>query len=137
MERLTKDKRTMCIVENNQNKNYFNQIHDKLSKLEDIEKELGIPLEVLFKALKEGIWTKGGNYDPCFLDATPNFIKNLDLHIGYCGYSQYDSEEFDNYFGENDALCIFTMDYEEHNYVTRLKDYGKTWWLEKPKEELE
>ena len=59
MERLTKDKRTMCIVEDNQNKNYFNQIHDKLSKLEDLEDELGIPLEVLFKALKDGIWTNG------------------------------------------------------------------------------
>lgn len=108
---------------------------DKLYAIENIEEEIGIPLEVLFKALKDGIWTKGGNYDPCFLDATPNFIKNLDLHIGYCGYSQYDSEEFDNYFEENDALCIFTMDYEEHNYVTRLKDYGKTWGL--TKEELE
>ncbi len=111
------------------------QCVEKLGKLEDIEEELGIPLEVLLKALKDGIWTKGGNYDPCFLDATPQFIKNLDLHIGYCGYSQYDSEEFDNYFGENDALCIFTMDYEEHNYVTRLKDYGVTWAL--TKEELE
>lgn len=111
------------------------EILEKINKINLIEAELGIPLEVLFKALKEGIWTKGGNYDPCFLDATPNFIKNLDLHIGYCGYSQYDSEEFDNYFGENYALCIFTMDYEEHNYVTRLKDYSKTWAL--TREELE
>ena len=30
---------------------------DKLSKLEDLEDEVGIPLEVLFKALKNGIWT--------------------------------------------------------------------------------
>lgn len=31
------------------------QCVEKLGKLEDIEQELGIPLEVLFKALKDGI----------------------------------------------------------------------------------
>ena len=35
----------------------INDITNKLGELEDIEQELGIPLEVLFKALKEGVWT--------------------------------------------------------------------------------
>lgn len=135
MERLTKDKRTMCIVEDNQNKNYFNQIHDKLSKLEDIEEELGIPLEVLFKALKDGIWTKGGYYDACYLDANPVFVKGKELHIGFYWYFQYDNQDLDNGFQEEDSLGIFSMDYEETIYFTRLKDYGVTWAL--TREELE
>ena len=133
MERLTEKTKNGYRVKDNDYSIRFDVL--KLGKLEDIEEELGIPLEVLFKALKDGIWTKGGNYDPCFLDATPVFIESLNLHMGYIGYSQYDSQEFDNYFGENDALCLFTMDYETHNYITRLKDYGKTWAL--TREELE
>ena len=34
----------------------INDITNKLGKLEDIEEELRIPLEVLFKALKYGRW---------------------------------------------------------------------------------
>lgn len=35
---------------------------EKLSKLEDIEEELGIPLEVLFKALLRGILDEDGRH---------------------------------------------------------------------------
>ena len=39
------------------NENIDNEeIFNKLGKLEDIEQELGIPLEVLFKALKDGVY---------------------------------------------------------------------------------
>ena len=38
--------------------NKYSQITQKLGKLEDIEEELGIPLEVLFKALKDGIYVE-------------------------------------------------------------------------------
>lgn len=110
--------------------------YNKLGRLENIEDELGVSLEVLFKALKEGIWTKGGYHSACYLDKKPKFLKGDILHIGYYDYYQYDNEELDNHFAEDNVLCIFSMDYEEYIYVTRLKDYGKTWWLEKPKEEL-
>ena len=33
---------------------------DKLGKLEDLEEQLGCPLEVIFKALKEGIYQSDG-----------------------------------------------------------------------------
>jgi hypothetical protein len=109
----------------------------KLGILEDIEEELGISLEVLFKALKEGVWTKGGYYDSCYLDAEPQFVKGKYLQIGCAWYSQYDKKDdnYENGFDEEDALCIFSMDWEEIVYFTRLKDYGKTWAL--TKEELE
>ena len=111
------------------------ELENKLRKYEAIEMDLGIPLEVLFKALKDGIWTKGGYYDACYLDKKPKFVKGYILQIGYYYYYQYDNEELENHFVEDNALCIFSMDYEEYIYVTRLKDYGKTWAL--TREELE
>ena len=36
----------------------LNDCYKKLGKLEDIEEELGIPLEVLFKAMKDGVYIK-------------------------------------------------------------------------------
>ena len=118
-------------------KGYSTQ-YDKLCKMcrkiDLIEQELGMPLEVLFKALKNGIWTKASGYG-CFLCDEPTFIKGLYLHIGYYDYTQYDNYDYDGYFSDNDALCIFEMYYEDHHSVTRIKDYGKTWAL--TKEELE
>lgn len=46
----------------------LNDCYEKLSKLEDIEEELGIPLEVLFKALKDGIYNRNGYIDYVYLD---------------------------------------------------------------------
>ena len=111
------------------------RIHNKLGKLEDIEEELGVSLEAIFKAYKVGIWTKGGYYDACYLDANPVFVKGKELHIGFNWYLQYDNEDLDNSFQEEDALCLFSMEYEDKIYCTRLKDYGKTWAL--TREELE
>lgn len=40
---------------------------DKLGKIEDIEVELGCPIEVLFRALNDGIWCQDRNkllYEP-------------------------------------------------------------------------
>lgn len=103
--------------------------YNKLGGLENIEDELGVSLEVLFKALKDGIWTKGGYYGACYLDANPVFVKGKELHIGFYWYFQYDNQDLDNNFQEEDSLGIFSMDYEETVYFTRLKDYGKTWAL--------
>lgn len=79
------------------------QCVEKLGKLEDIEQELGIPLEVLFKALKDGIYHI--RYDSIFVDLTVTLKGNI-------------------VFQDSD------------NNLISLKDYGKTWWLEEPKEEL-
>ena len=47
----------------------------KLGKLDDIEEELGIPLEVLLKALKEGIYHI--QYDSIFVDLTVTLKGNI------------------------------------------------------------
>lgn len=53
------------IVEN-ENRGYGRPI-DKLGKLEDLEEEIGCPLEVVFKALGNGIYVYNGNHYVVFL----------------------------------------------------------------------
>lgn len=85
---------------------------NKLGKLEDIEQELGIPLEVLFKALKEGVWMKSLNYK----DKTISYHKQCVLNHQF--------KEWILWIGEY-----------ENTFMRELKDYGKTWALNS--EELE
>ena len=81
------------------------QCVEKLGKLEDIEQELGITLEVLFKALKDGIYYDDGD--------------NIDF-----SYTSLFNDE-------DDCEWYFTTD--SATFV-ELKDYGTWWWLEEPKE---
>jgi len=85
--------------------------YNKLGKLEDIEEELGIPLEVLFKALKDGIYVQGEDEDG-HLYITK--LENYKIGLNWCKVSK------------SWGLSAFAT-----------KDYGKTWWLDKPKEKLE
>ena len=81
------------------------QFVEKLGKLEDIEEELGIPLEVLFKALKDGFW---------FKDSGRVFLaKQAGVFNGVSG----------------------TYWFSGMGTMVKVKDYGKTWSLNK--EELE
>lgn len=104
----------------------------KLGKLEDIEEELGIDLITLFKAIKNGIWTKAGWYSN-ILEKEPVFVNRPE--IGMCStYGECD-ENFIPTFEDKNVMCIYTYDYEIMVRQSRLKDYGKTWAL--TKEELE
>ena len=80
----------------------------KLGQLEDIEQELGIPLEVLFKALKEGIYWDYKHREP----------EDVSFRLCY-------KELIVRY------SCFGETDYE----YLELKDYGFTWAL--TREELE
>lgn len=81
-------------------KDLFNKVYNKLGKLEDLEDELGCPLEVVFKAFKEGVYKKD-----------ENIIFEATLRI-------YNGEAY---------LCQPYDDRLLHKVL--LKDYGKTWWL--------
>ena len=105
--------------------------HIKLGELEDIEDELGVSLATLFKALKDGIWSKGGFYSPCYLDAEPDFIPPNELEIGRDWYMQYDDDTERNYVEEDNDLCFYKHDYDFEVCSVRIKDYGKTWALTK------
>lgn len=81
------------------------ELVQELGKLEDLEDELGCPLDVVFKALKDGIYHEFGDllYDG----------ENLKLHhIKKQGWGLYP------------IIC----DYDEAEAFF-LKDYKKTWWL--------
>lgn len=101
MERLTKQMGDKYFYKSMpyQDNFYIAKVVTKLGRLEDIEEELGITLEVLFKALKDGIYHI--RYDSIFVDLTVTLKGNI-------------------VFQDSD------------NNLISLKDYGKTWWLEKP-----
>lgn len=84
---------------------------EKLSKLEDIEQELGIPLEVLFKALKDGIYRLYEEFED-----EPPYIYFSMVELGY-------DENKEEYYLLRSGWDMYF-----------LKDYGKAWAL--TKEEL-
>lgn len=74
---------------------------DKLGRLEDLEEELGCSLDVVFKALNEGIYIATEKID---------FFLRPRLYFS----DDYKNWCFELAFG---------------GYVVHLKDYQKTWWL--------
>ena len=86
----------------------FKEIQDLLTKAntyDNLSNELGCPLDVVFKALKEGIYKKD-----------ENIIFEATLRI-------YKGEAY---------LCQPYDDRLLHKVL--LKDYGKTWWLKGDKQ---
>ena len=81
-------------------------VYDKLGKLEDLEEQLGCPLEVVFKALKDGIYTEK-------IDNTLLISKDVSL--------KHNGNQF-----------VFIL---EHCYCVVIKNYKKTWWLKEDKTE--
>ena len=93
--------------------------NEKLSKLEDIEEELGIDLITLFKALNNGIWVYRGKrkeYTSWCIAVNGNGDGGNRKTTFWLSY-KVNGFDFPDYY--------------EHLY---FKDYGKTWAL--TKEEL-
>lgn len=86
---------------------------DKLGKLEDIEEELGCPLEVVFKAITQGISYELKNG---MMESEPY------LTFAECGYG-----------------FIFNTGISNRRKVVngefQTKDYKKTWWLKEDRSE--
>lgn len=93
----------------------YNLMLEDLNRYHSIEKELGIDLLTLFKALKDGIWTwNDEEHKEHFFEKPLGLTK-------FIMENKYDEIETDTY-------RLVGVDYYE------LKDYGKTWAL--TKEEL-
>ena len=105
----------------------------KLREIEDIEEELGVDFITLYKALKNGIWTRGGFYSYVLRDE-PHFVEKPEIGIEEV-YMELNAKTGRFDVMEENAPCIYEYDEEEIECVTRLKDYGRTWAL--TKEELE
>ena len=90
----------------------YKEIYTKLGKLEDLEDDLGCPLDVVFKALKE-------NYIIFkHVVGLNNPSINLETHkvLGLiCIGGKFGLELCDGVFGDE--------------FYVDTKDYGKTWWL--------
>ena len=81
---------------------------NKLGRLEDIEEELGCPLEVVFKAMKQG------------------YIYVYDNHYNFDDYTKTKAKITFN----NDKFYIgFARN------TRRLQDYQISWWLKREKDE--
>ncbi len=112
MERLTKKSRISDdIYVLNRPKNTpvviaEGMVYNKLGKLEDLEEEIGCPLDVVFKALTNGV----------YYEDVANCMKYMpaDLHLNL----------------EGEYVLFFS---DEEYLLTR--NYKKTWWLKEDKTE--
>jgi len=108
------------VVTGDTNKDYNNALK-KLYELENLEEQLGCPLDVVFKALKQNyIYEKGinvyGNYDKRFI-----FNKCEYLHLTY-------NPAFESF-------VIVHLNLGFYDYPVKLQDYKKTWWLKEDRSE--
>ena len=109
MKRLTRKKVHIDEIGNRHNyEGNYVYIVEKLGRLEDLEEELGCRLEVVFKALKDGIIY--------FEDNTYSVDFGLENNSGSWFFTIYD-----NLTSNKDII--------------HLKDYQKTWWLKGEKNE--
>ena len=92
-------------------KSNYMDITNKLGQLENLEDKLGCPLDVVFKALKEGV-----SYNREDVARTYNVKEWLDFATRP---RLYYSDDWECWCWE-----LFLG-----GYVLQLKDYGKTWWL--------
>ena len=106
---------------------YHKEVCDKLYALEDIEEQLGCSLEIVFKAIEDGIVIIG-NIDEygcmtMWLDAKPK-----EALIG----EKRDFEE--PRLIKNNDWC-FSCDCGSYRGCVSLKDYKNTWWLKEDRSE--
>lgn len=96
------------------------ELVQELGKLEDIEDELGCPLDVAFKALKSSF---GGVKYKVEDEIIEGSLDNIYHSIG--GY----------WMGEFCPRGYILGTREQYTKTLHLKDYGKTWWLSSDLEE--
>ena len=114
-------------------------IVNKLGRLEDIEEELGCPLDVLFKALKQNkIYIE--KYYCC--GSGEEYQTKLFAHEMRLIFSEISEEELKNYdYFKNYAnkwqfnFSYYNDDEEEEDCLINLCDYKKTWWIKEDKSE--
>ena len=89
------------------------------SKCHNLEEQLGCPLEVLVKAIKNGIWFINTKYELEYIDEALAFN------------TKRDSGKF-----VFDNCCYYCQNIEKSKCnEIYLEDYKKTWWLKEDKSE--
>ena len=106
LEEITDTKNEICKLDEENDSRISQAIRNKLGQLEDLEEKLGCPLEIVFKALINGVY---------YEDVANHMIyMPVDLHLNLEG-------EYVLYFSDEEYLLT--------------KNYKKTWWLKEKREE--
>lgn len=102
----------------------------KLGKLEDLEEQIGCPLEVMFKALEEGIII---NEEGFVNSAYDNKEFNAEKDSYYNCLTLYKYEN--NYYFEDTSSPYGDPECGNIGCWVKLSDYQKTWWLKGEKDD--
>lgn len=119
-ERITNIKHYIEFNEREDDKNFFAykelELYKKAQKYIELTDKLGCPLDVLFKALQNGVWVEANPIDIDFENPKTMYLeKFLTLEKRL-----------------DETLCLDAKDYVDE---LELKDYKKTWWLSETKED--
>lgn len=103
--------------------NEFDNICNELIEYKNLEEQLGCPLEVVFKALKDR-------------QVIYKHIVGLEKPKTYLATHKIAGLSFD---GKNYGLWLYDNGYGDDEFYVYIKDYKNTWWLKEDltKEELE
>lgn len=125
MERLTKKDNNYYQFANEVNNDYVvnefnNNFYLKLQQLENIEEELGCSIEVLFKAIKDGIYFINIHNELEFLGEALSFNQKITTK---------------KFIFDNSWYKCLNDDKKEKSDEIYLEDYKKTWWLKEDRSE--
>lgn len=115
----------------------LNDIYCKLQEFEDLEEQLGCPLDVFIKLISTGeLWCEdermhfnGGDYGK--LVGSPKWKERFKCETAPIHFSFDDEDLKETEFWAWYHYCSNGSDH----IVLKLKDYKKTWWLQKDKSE--
>lgn len=96
-------------------------IFNKLGRLEDIEDELGCPLDVVFRAIENGIIIMGSTDK--YGDSTI-WVDTIPVTVTIEGKHTFEEPRLIKY----EEWC-FSCKNGSYSGCVALKDYKKTWWL--------
>lgn len=101
----------------------------KLGRIEDLEEELGCPLEVVFEALNEGITVR--NHEDLI---EIGYSEREDKYVNFCTEEIY-LKNWQSHGIEKTTNCFQITYGDDGEWCVYLEDYRKTWWLKKEKED--
>ena len=138
MERLTKHQpdNFYDYGDNQVNDELINEWYYKLQRLEDIEEELGCPLDVFIKLISIGdLWCEDermhfNRNDYGILVGSPKWEDRFKCETEPI-YFNFDEDLKESEFWAWYHYCSNGSDH----VILKLKDYGTTWWLKKDKSE--
>ena len=128
MSRLTEKREKPLITGNEEKIEYrlvrsYDSCINKLGKLEDLEEELGCPLEAVVRATRDGIYaTRRKWYGTESIEVFEKF------NVTFDGYSLWNEDEYPYNYDEIFKISPICNEF-------RLYDYKKTWWLKEDKSE--